>query len=61
MSNTLITRIGGLAGASYVVIAILANDVFGRKSPDSTASAREIDLSDVRALEARPPRSEPST
>ena len=26
-----------------------------------TASAREIDLSDVRALEARPPRSEPST
>ena len=26
-----------------------------------TAAAREIDLSDVRALEARPPRSEPST
>jgi hypothetical protein len=42
MSNSWLTRIGALTGAAYVVIAVLANDVLGNGSPESTASAHAI-------------------
>lgn len=42
MSNPLLTRLGALCGAIYVVVVILANDVLGPSSPDSTASAETI-------------------
>ena len=42
MKTSLLTRLGALCGALYVVVAVLANDVFGPGSPDSTATAREI-------------------
>lgn len=42
MQTSLLTRVGAAAGALYVVLAILANDVLGSHSPDSTASAHEI-------------------
>jgi len=42
VSNPLLTRLGAACGALYVVIAVLANDVLGLGSPDSTASAQAI-------------------
>ena len=42
MNTSLLTRIGALTGAAYVVLAILANDVLGKHPPDSSASAHEI-------------------
>lgn len=42
MSNPLLTRLGAACGALYVVLVILANDVLGPGSPDSTASAETI-------------------
>jgi hypothetical protein len=42
MTTTLLTRIGAACGAAYVVIAVLAHDVFGSGSPDSTATAHAI-------------------
>ena len=42
MNTSLLTRVGAACGALYVVIAILANDVLGSSSPDSTASAATI-------------------
>lgn len=42
MSNSLLTRLGAACGALYVVAVILANDVLGPNSPDSTASAETI-------------------
>ncbi|MFL5953364.1 MAG: hypothetical protein ACJ76I_04555 [Gaiellaceae bacterium] len=42
MTNTLLTRIGGLCGAAYVLVAVVANDVVGSKSPDSTAGPHAI-------------------
>jgi hypothetical protein len=42
MNNSLLTRIGAACGAVYVVIAILANDILGSGSPDSSASAQAI-------------------
>ena len=42
MTTSPLTRIGAACGAAYVVLAILANDVLGSASPDSTATAHEI-------------------
>jgi hypothetical protein len=42
MQTSTLTRLGALCGAFYVLLAILANDVLGPGSPDSTATAREI-------------------
>jgi hypothetical protein len=42
MKTSLLTRLGALCGALYVVVAVLANDVFGSHSPDSTATAHAI-------------------
>jgi len=42
MNTSLLTRIGALTGAVYVVVAILANDVLGGGAPESTASVHEI-------------------
>ena len=42
MKTSLLTRLGAACGALYVVIAILANDILGSGSPDSTASAQAI-------------------
>ena len=44
MNTSLLTRIGALTGAAYVVLAILANDVLGKHPPDSSASAHEIGM-----------------
>lgn len=42
MSSSLLTRLGALCGTVYVVLAIVANDLLGSGSPDSTASAHAI-------------------
>lgn len=42
MTTSPLTRLGAACGAAYVVLAILANDVLGSHSPDSTANAHEI-------------------
>lgn len=42
MTTSLLNRVGALCGAAYVVLAILANEVLGKTSSDSTASAHEI-------------------
>ena len=42
MSNPLLIRLGAACGAVYVVLAIMANDMLGSGSPDSTASAHAI-------------------
>jgi hypothetical protein len=42
MTTSPLTRLGAACGAAYVVLAILANDVLGPGSPDSTATAHEI-------------------
>jgi hypothetical protein len=42
VSNSLLTRIGAACGAAYVVLAIVANDVLGSGSPDSTATSQAI-------------------
>jgi len=42
MTTTLLFRFGALCGALYVVLAILANDVFADLGPDSTATKQEI-------------------
>ena len=42
MSSSLLTRLGALCGAVYVVLALVANDLLGSGSPDSTDSAQAI-------------------
>ena len=42
MTTSPLTRLGAACGALYVLLAILANDVLGPGSPDSTATAHEI-------------------
>jgi hypothetical protein len=42
MTTSPLTRLGAACGTAYVVLAILANDVLGSGSPDSTATAHEI-------------------
>jgi len=42
MKTSLLTRLGAACGALYVVIAILANDILGSGSPDSTATSQAI-------------------
>ena len=42
MQTSLLTRIGALCGAIYVVVALLANDAFGNGAPEATASTHEI-------------------
>jgi hypothetical protein len=42
MNTSLLTRLGAACGALYVVIAILANDILGSGSPDSSASEQAI-------------------
>jgi hypothetical protein len=42
MKTPSLTRLAALTGALYVFVAVLANDVLGSNSPDSTASTREI-------------------
>ena len=42
METSLLTRLGALCGALYVLLVVLGNDVLGAHSPDSTHSAREI-------------------
>jgi hypothetical protein len=39
MKTSLLTRLAALTGALYVFVAVLANDVLGSHSPDSSATS----------------------